>query len=529
MLKKLFLYLRTLKYLKAKQICYQIYYRLFPAKSLDFYIKHPARFFSLDFSIAWNSPKSYNGKNCFSFLNRCHQFQDEVDWNFLGYGKLWNYNLQYLHYLNQKDVLVDVKKNWLRDIGTWLMDGRLKLEPYPVSLRVINCIKFLSSHKIDDTVIVRNIFGQLKYLAEHLEYHILGNHLLENSFALLMGGHAFRQKKWEQKAKAIIYRELKEQILEDGCHFERSPMYHQTILFRLLELIDWYKKSAASDHDFLEFVGEKASRMQSCLHHLTFQNGDIPLINDSSLDIAPTTKQLAKLADSLSLKSKPDLQLQDSGFRKYQLGNYECLVDAGEIKATYQPGHTHAGALSFVLYYQQLPIIVDVGTSTYEKGNTRHYERSTCAHNTVSISDQNQTEVWDTFRVGRRASITLKADTGLAIIASHDGYKQNFDAAHERSFSFEKHIIKITDIIYSSKKLTARAYFHFHPDCHVQQVDDDVFVNNSILISFSNKDRCLVESYQYAKGFNLYEEAKVLIVEFQKTFETLIAFSPSVS
>jgi uncharacterized heparinase superfamily protein len=73
---------------------------------------------------------------------------------------------------------------------------------------------------------------------KNLEYHLLGNHLLENGFALLFAAVLFPESPLSRKAEEIIRAELGEQILADGAHFELSPMYHQIILDRLLESIN---------------------------------------------------------------------------------------------------------------------------------------------------------------------------------------------------------------------------------------------------------------------------------------------------
>ena len=47
------------------------------------------------------------------------------------------------------------------------------------------------------------------------------------------------------------------------------------------------------------------------------------------------------------------------------------------MKASYQPGHSHADTFNFELYIKNKPIIVDTGISTYENNQQRRYERST--------------------------------------------------------------------------------------------------------------------------------------------------------
>src|SRR5690606_7259867 len=112
---------------------------------------------------------------------------------------------------------------------------KLPLEPYPASLRIMNVIRFLQEGNVREPKIIQWIFAEAQFLASRLEYHLLGNHLLENGFALLMAGHFFHNERLIKKAGKLLTKELKEQVLEDGAHFELSPMYHQIILFRVLE------------------------------------------------------------------------------------------------------------------------------------------------------------------------------------------------------------------------------------------------------------------------------------------------------
>ena len=73
-----------------------------------------------------------------------------------------------------------------------LKDGK---EPYPISLRGINWIKFLSKHNISDQAIDTALYSEYLVLMDNLEYHLLGNHLLENGFSLYVGGCYFKDEK----------------------------------------------------------------------------------------------------------------------------------------------------------------------------------------------------------------------------------------------------------------------------------------------------------------------------------------------
>ena len=115
------------------------------------------------------------------------------------------------------------------------------LHPYPTSLRIINTAKFISKWDIKEDWLYNELVSDLKFLSGRLEYHLLANHLLENAFALYIGGLITDQKEITQKGKKLLIRELKEQILNDGMHYERSPMYHVIILERLLDALNFAK------------------------------------------------------------------------------------------------------------------------------------------------------------------------------------------------------------------------------------------------------------------------------------------------
>ena len=151
-------------------------------------------------SIKWenklNSSLSYSHKiKCFTFLNIPHNFSNQIDWNYTEYGKLWTYNLNYFDFLNQegmsKEIGIDLINDYIENDKT-LKDGK---EPYPISLRGINWVKFLSENRVCDSRINKILHQHYFILLKNLEYHLLGNHLLENAFSLLFGAYYFQDEK----------------------------------------------------------------------------------------------------------------------------------------------------------------------------------------------------------------------------------------------------------------------------------------------------------------------------------------------
>src|SRR5699024_3906653 len=156
-------------------------------------------------------------------------------------------NLQYCDFLNQIDIQFNEKIYLLNSI----YNSGVKLEPYPVSLRSINVIRFFCNERIRDNELLTSLYWELDFLSKRFEYHLLGNHLLENAFCLCMGGAFFSNENWLNYSLNVLQRELNEQVLDDGAHFELSPMYHQIITYRLLEFVDWYSKYENNNDEIL--------------------------------------------------------------------------------------------------------------------------------------------------------------------------------------------------------------------------------------------------------------------------------------
>ena len=455
-------------------------------------------------SIELNLQESLKGNaiyrdNRFTFLNLSKVFESQIDWNYDKHGKLWTYNLTYFEYLDtldRDDGLVLIA-DFIEDIRV-VKDG---LEPFPISLRAINWIKFLDKHHIRDKKIDDSLYAQYYILLDNLEYHLLGNHLLENAFSLLFGGCYFDDAKLYSRAREILIYELDRQILGDGGHFELTPMYHQLMLFRLLDSINLLQNSPKEDR-LLELLIEKASLMLGWLKAITYQNGDIPLLNDSTNQVAPTSNELFDYAKELHIDIK-DIELNQSGYRKIIKKRYELVLDIGNIGADYIPGHAHSDTFGFELYIDSKPFIVDSGLSTYEPNATRAKERATLAHNTVEINGTNQSEVWGAFRVANRACVLDIEETKDSISATHDGYKRAFSLLHRRKWCFKEESIVIKDII--SRECSAIFRLHFHPDITKKDIERRVMYSDFKL-----------ETYQYAREFNKKEDAFVLEIDFEK-------------
>lgn len=513
----------TIKYLKPVQVYYRLYYLL---RNRFFKKSYSKEEINRVVDLIWRNRifnnRSYLGAGDFEFLNIPMSFKKNINWNYSEFGKLWTYNLNYFDFLNQKKLSVDLGvkliENYINQ-DSELLDGK---EPYVISLRGINWIKFLSRNKIHIKTIDETLYHHYQILLVNLEYHLLGNHLLENGFSLLFGGYYFQDKKLLNSARKILKSELKEQILNDGAHYELSPMYHQILLGRLLDCIQLIKQNKKiDDQNLLEFLKKKASDMLSWLSSITYRNGNIPLFNDSSIGIAPTSKELFSYAESLKLKWR-NIKLFDSGYRKINSDKFEVVIDIGNIQPSYQPGHAHSDTFSFELYFENKPIIVDPGVSTYEKNERRQKERGTYYHNTVQLGNLEQTQVWGGFRVGKRAKVFGIIEDENKILAKHDGYK-NEGIIHSRKFHLIENYLLIKDSLEGVSSLNKKKILHFHPDIKIKEINKSHFQINNLKLSFKGDfENVIVQDYEFSEGFNNTRKGKKIVVFFNEELETYI-------
>ncbi|HPA06712.1 MAG TPA: heparinase II/III family protein, partial [Candidatus Hydrogenedentes bacterium] len=169
-------------------------------------------------------------------MNEKHELSSAADWNNPAWEKLWLYNLHYFDDLNAEGGAA--RSDWHRALITrWVAENPVGKgngwEPYPLSLRIVNWVKWAWAGNELPPVAVESLALQAHFLSRRLEWHILGNHLLANAKALIFAGLFFdgmEAERWLATGAAIFSRQLGEQVLSDGGHFERSPMYHAQVL-----------------------------------------------------------------------------------------------------------------------------------------------------------------------------------------------------------------------------------------------------------------------------------------------------------
>ena len=487
--------LHTLSHLKPRQVIFQL--KKFVVKPKYIPLSAPTHNMPALMTEPIARYKGVEG-NVFTFLNLSYKFDG---WNFVGHGALFTYNLNYFDFINADYITKEEVCKWIDHFIndtptiTWGMDS------YPIALRGINWIKFFMRHPDCATKDREDsLYSQYRLLERKLEYHLLGNHLLEDAYSLTVGGHYFDDNRMKQKGMKLLLNELKEQTLPDGAHYEQSPMYHCILLDRLLDTYNITRLSPLIPY---------AQRMLGHLESICYEDGTWPFFNDAAFGIAPTPQDIKDYAHRLGITWEA-LPLKECGYRKMQSRRMEAFVDVGNIMATYQPGHSHADALTFELRIDGKPFIVDTGISTYDKNERRQYERSTAAHNTVTSPGRNSSDVWGGFRIGKRCKVTCTKDERQCVEAEHNG----FGLVHRRTFSMNESQFVVSDFCVAADCV---GHLHFAPATGDISIDDNIIRTPLANIKVTGGNISIVlADCEESTEYNIKLKSKEALISFNK-------------
>jgi hypothetical protein len=119
----------------------------------------------------------------------------------------------------------------------------------------------------------------------------------------------------------------------------------------------------------------------------------------------------------------------------------------GVAAPSFLPPHAHADALSFQLWWHGAPVVVDAGSSMYEPGPQRDWERGTAAHSTVRVDGRDQFRVWGAFRSGPLPRVRLlRAEARLleASVELPGGIR------HVRRLEWDAGVVTVHDVLEGS-------------------------------------------------------------------------------
>jgi len=424
------------------------------------------------------------GPTTFKFLNKIHTLESSADWNNPTWSHLWIYHLHYFDDLSAVDA--DCRAEWHSAlIQRWIAENPpasgVGWEPYPMSRRIVNWIKWALNERSITTRVLDSLAVQVRFLSQRLERHLLGNHLLANLKALFFAECLFTSA-WrvldDQTDYGLAFcREFTAQMDDNGAHYELSPMYHALVLEDALDVMNIAQLHARSD--VWAMLEKPVDMMCRWLSSVTHPDGQIALFNDSAFGMSLPCSALVAYASRLGL-SKPHVENVEllcakqaqTGYIRWQCRSAVALLDCAPIGPDHLPAHGHADYLTFELSLGKQRVVVDTGTSVYASGAERLEQRGTRAHNTPIVNNRNSADVWGSFRVGRRARVRMKCihEHPLSrVLGWHNGYRNLGVVFIRREWILSLGVMKISDRLARNRRRQTEKYtveipFHLHPD-----------------------------------------------------------------
>ena len=425
-------YYNTIKYLKLEQILYQLKYRIFGFRhqitdiKCEVYNKEvllaiPELDFDKNYINRFKAEKLLD--NEITLLHETMQWKPGK-WEDVSKTHLWNFNLHYFEYGIALAYKYKEKKEncYLEKFEELYSDWHncfINKEnsdawhPYTISLRIKNlliCVDILKDEIIKKTeffnLLIQDIYVMYVYLIKNQERNLLGNHYFENLTSIYSASVFFEDRKISDIYEKKLQKEIFEQILGDGIHYERSMMYHNLILEDLLRIYICADKRKQKNKAFLEVLKLKICQMSDAVCSLELRNNErLPLFNDAGSNVAKTANQLLHAVEEL-LQYTPVKKcgFKDSGYYVLENEDLKTIFDCGDIAPEYIAGHGQCDALSFEMFYKDEPVLVNAGTFQYQT-KLRSFFRGNQAHNTIQIDNKNQSEVWGEHRTARRVKI----------------------------------------------------------------------------------------------------------------------------
>lgn len=465
------------------------------------------------------------------FLNTERIFNFPIEWHLpeLNQGtRLWKLNLHYMEFTEGLDDSMFEKtvESWISGnppfmVGYWLDSWN----SYALSIRCVVWMQQISRRqsKLTSEFIIssrESLFRQLRFLRSNLELDIGGNHLIKNIKALLLAGCFFKSDEsdeWYAKGLSLLDTALREQILKDGMHFERSPAYHSQVLADLIEC-----RVALGDEAF-DHLDSTLVEMSQALADLTHPDGYISLFNDGGIGMTYSPSEIVGAFEQITgliVSNRKCFYMAEAGYAGFRNSDDYFLYDCGPIAPDSLPAHGHGDVFSFEWTVASKRLVIDTGVFEYNAGPRRDYSRCTRAHNTVTLDDMDQAEFWGAFRVGQRPRVTNvnfnEITDGIVISGSHDGYsKAEGQPIHNRKVIYTSGKLEVIDSICGGAGQQVVARILIHSDWEIEIHEAGAFISyDGIRVDLSTKGKITLIKAPWYSDFGVEGWANQLVIDY---------------
>jgi len=376
-----------------------------------------------------------------------------------------------------------------------------------------------------------------KFIEKHLSTHSsAGNHLIVEAVGLFWIGRALEKYNLGQrllrKSRKILPAQICRQINPDGTNKEQTLWYLSFVLdavfhYFLLEdqeqiprkvkqrigkSVQLLHEITAGQHQFPDY----GDRDDGYIFHLPNQYNKLPFSGLLSIGALYFKNDQWRRSDRLACqrlsfwepKGQPAIEPMDAepgssvesdlyiktfpsgGMTWMKQGKGKLLFRHAPLGLGNTYGHGHADALSIILYWDDVPLLLDLGSGQYNGDQAiRDFFRSTIAHNTVEIEGQDQANMLGPFMWDKTYNTTLTAAGVVPHVfaeAEHDGYLKSHSLVHKRRIDWiAADLITIEDAFSGKTSVKMRGAFHLGPCKAVKTNNHRIEVDfGSVAMSF---------------------------------------------
>ncbi|MFO0933856.1 MAG: alginate lyase family protein [Planctomycetota bacterium] len=298
--------------------------------------------------------------------------------------------------------------------------------PYVRSRRVLALVE-AAAHGLADAAPV--VAADALAIARAPEWDVRGNHLVANGAALVRAGAALRgagARRCAALGASILSTCAREQVLADGVHYERSPVYQGLVLEHFLVALE---TAAARGKPPPRGIEDAAARMAVALDELVLPDGAYARWRDGAPGLALPLPALRAWA---ARRAGP-LPAPRTGTRSFPAAGF-AIVEAGRDAVTLVgappcppdlPAHGHADALAYEVVLGGVRVVAGAGTAAYGAGPDRDRDRRPGAFAGLVVDGEAPADPYGAFRMGRRGwARHLEGGTrrGWAWACAHAGF-----------------------------------------------------------------------------------------------------------
>lgn len=321
---------------------------------------------------------------------------------------MYEFSLCYLDFLPQ--LSAESSCEAVGPVIIELRNSKYFYHPYVVAKRIQSSVEFLSTTKgiglRHRRILIEQICTDYEHLRRNIEYQIDGNHLLTNFASLSIASSVLGYSSSERWAKRY-WQEFDAQF-RDGLHFERSVSYTKQLISEALLVFQISKVQPAlqaSDRilNVLTFLCE----IEKLGIRLNFGDN----IEEQAPELAELLSYSLRIIGGTASKFEIATPTVVSGYAIAANSNLACSIDIGVPSPSYQPGHAHDSTGGVEISVDGAEIFGCGGISTYEDTKVRSSERSRWSYSKVTSVGVMQ-DVWKSFRVARRIDpeVSIKGD-----------------------------------------------------------------------------------------------------------------------